>query len=66
MSRHHRLPGYEHATLIAPGVEARNLVEDHNGVPHVQVHEMHPEVDAAGRPPWKALNQAVNGCGLPQ
>ena len=66
VSCHHCLLGYEHVALIAPGVDYRDLIEDHNGVLHMPVHEMQLEVGANGLPPWTHLNWAVNGCGQPQ
>ena len=40
---HHHIPlEYEHVTLLIPGVGARALVEDHNSVLHVPVHEIKP------------------------
>ena len=66
VSCHHCLPVYEHAAPIAPGVDSRYLVEDHNGFLHMPVHEMQSEVGMNSLPPWTYLNQAVNGRGCPQ
>ena len=66
VSRRHRPPGYEHVTLIAPGVGSRELIEDHNYVIHVKVHEIQPEVGATGLPPWKSLHWSGNGHGCLQ
>ena len=63
VSCHHCLPGYEHVALVAPGVESRALVEDHNGVLHMPVHGMQLEVGMNSLPPCTYLNRAVNGCG---
>ena len=63
VSCHHCLPGYEHVALIAPGVESRALVEDHNGFLHMPVCEMQLEVGMNSLPPWTYLNPAVNGRG---
>ena len=46
VSWHHCLQGYERVALIAPGVDSRYLVEDHNGVLYMPVHETHSEVGA--------------------
>ena len=63
VSCYHCLPGYEHVAMIAPGIESRDLVEDHNGVLHIPVHEIQSEVGMNSLPPWKYLNQAANGLG---
>ena len=63
VSCHHCLPVYEHVALIAPGVDPRALVEDHNGVLHMPVHGMQSEVGMNSLPPWTYLNRAVNGRG---
>ena len=58
--------GYEHITQHALGVGARSLIEYHNIVLHVPVHEIQTEVVATARPPWIALHQAVYGFGCLQ
>ena len=65
VSCHHCLSGYEHVTMIAPGVESRYLVEDHNGVLHMTVHGMQSEVGMNSLPLCTYLNRAVNGRGRP-
>ena len=65
VSCHHCLPVYEHVAMIAPGVDSRALVEDHNCVLHMPVNGMQLEVGANGIPPWKYLNREVNGRGCP-
>ena len=51
VSWHYFLLGYEHVSLIVPGVGSRSLVEDHNGLLHMSVHEMQLEVGTNGLPP---------------
>ena len=63
VSCHHCLPVYEHVAMIAPGVESRALVEDHNGVLHMPVHVMQSEVGMNSIPLCTYLNRAVNGRG---
>ena len=63
VSCYHCLLGYEHVAMIAPGVESRALVEDHNGVLHIPVNGMQSEVVMNSLPPWTYLNRSVNGRG---
>ena len=51
VSCRHCPPGYEHVTLIAPGVVSRSLVEYHNYLLHVPVHEIQLEFGVTGIPP---------------
>ena len=55
------LPGYEHVSLLVPGVGASSLLEYHNGVLHVPVHEIKSEVGATGHPTCTSINQEANG-----
>ena len=59
----HCLPGYKYVLLPTPRVGDRTLVEYHNGVLHIRVHEMRPGVVASGHSPWTDLNQAVDDLG---
>ena len=35
------------------------IIQDENGILHVPVKKMHPEVGAIGGPPWATLNRTV-------
>ena len=61
MSRHYFFLGYKHVSLLASGVGSRFLLEDHNGVLNMPVHEIQSEVGATGHPTCKSINQEVNG-----
>ena len=61
VSHHYFFSEYEHVSLIAPRVGSSALLEDHNGVLHVPVHEIKSEVGATGHPTCTSINQEVNG-----
>ena len=59
----HFFLGYEHVAIIEPGAGSRALVEDHNGVLHLSVHEIQLEVGTNVLPHCTPPNRSVNGCG---
>ena len=52
----HCIVGYKHVSLIISRLGYRVLVEEHNDVLQVPVHEMYPEVSADGCHTLKSLN----------
>ena len=49
------LPRDEHITLDTIWMRDSDLIKDDNGVLHITVHTMHPEIGVIGLPPWAPL-----------
>ena len=64
MSLRQCLPWDEHITSFIPSTRANAFIQDDNGVLHVPVHKMNPEVEEIGVPTWAYLNRTVNSWGI--
>ena len=53
------LPRDEHITLVTPWARDSALIQYENGVLHVPVNKIYPEVGAIGGPTWAPLNRKV-------
>ena len=51
--------GYEHVTFRAAGVGTVALLHDHNGISHVAVRKVKPEVGPDGHPPLASRHWAT-------